>query len=242
MNSLVNYEDDLMEFVEASTNDDETNEEESIQFVRSVTAFMNKTHKTVAVSGSKRMERILQFCTSMPGYTLSLFQRDCLRDILRIIAPIVFKGCSAQDLAVYMRKTKQRVISQLMMFLQTSRRTGKTDIITMACAGCMVEIPNLEQIAWSLYNETSELFGETVVKWLLDQGYASKKSKCRVRVFTADPSDVRVLRLLGSQNPHVSLIFLSIYFFFSFSLFFSIFSISCHCGAVIGFGNSRSNR
>lgn len=204
MRELVDCWDELSEISQQLTIDN-TKEMEKTQLLPSIVRFMMNKQDEKLSSGAARAEKIIHLCTSIPGYTLSYFQRHCLDLIMGIIAPIIFKGCSAQEMAAYMKKAKQKMTKKRMMFLQTSRRSGKTDIITIVAAACLVVIPNLEMIAWSLYNETSELFGETVVRWLQDWGYGHciKKSKSRVRFFTEDPKDFRVLRLLGSKNPHV---------------------------------------
>jgi hypothetical protein len=211
MREIVDYKNELFEISKQIRNDNNTNMQQK-QLIPSITRFLMIKQEEKIFNGAARAEKIIQLCTSIPGYTLSYFQRHCLDLIMGVIAPIIFKGCSAQELAEYMEKTRKKATKQRMMFLQTSRRSGKTDIITIVAAACLVVIPNLEMIAWSLYNETSELFGETVVRWLQDWGYGNcyRKSKSRVRFFTDDPRDFRVLRLLGSKNPHVKYIYLSL--------------------------------
>jgi len=159
----------------------------------------------VKVSGAERMERIIHLATSLPGYELSYFQRCCMDEIIKIVAPVVFKGCSAQDLAEYFQKTNKKMTRKRMCFLTTSRRSGKTDLLTIMAAIFLIVIPNVELLCWSLYNETSELFGRTMMKWITDMKYdhLGRASNDHVILKMAN-DDIRTIYLMGSQNPNVS--------------------------------------
>ena len=177
-------------------------------------------------SGADRMDRIIHLATTLKGYELSFFQRCCMDAILPIVAPVVFKGCAAHELGEYLAKKRWKASLKRMIFLEISRRSGKTDLLTLLAAIFLVVLPALEMLGWSLYNETSALFGRTMVKWLVDLGLNETHSKHElgfsasdghVFVFTGDAADVRVIYLMGSQNPNVSFTFThSLFFLFMF--------------------------
>lgn len=153
--------------------------------------------------GARRMKRIIDLIDNVEGYELSIFQRVCLEEILQTIAPIVY-GDDTQGLAVYFKKNGWRMTSCRQVFMETARRAGKTDLLTLVAAAMMMVIPDFEIITWSLYNRTAELFGATVYKWLLRLGATNvKKSKEHVH-YHAAPGDVRRMQLIGGQNPDVS--------------------------------------
>lgn len=156
-------------------------------------------------SGAERMDKIVHLATSLPGYELSYFQRCCMDQILKIVAPVVFKGCSAQDLADYFQKTNRVMTRKRMCFMTTSRRSGKTDLLTIMAAIFLIVIPNVELLCWSLYNETAELFGRTMLKWIIDLGYGDfARASTNHVIFTRTREDVRTIYTMGSQNPNVS--------------------------------------
>lgn len=156
-------------------------------------------------SGAERMDRIIHLATSLPGYELSYFQRCCMDEILRVVAPVVFKGCSAQDLADYFQKTNRKMTRKRMTFMITSRRSGKTDLLTIMAAIFLIVIPNVELLCWSLYNETAELFGRTMLKWIIDMGYGQyARASSNHVILTMSKDDVRTIYTMGSQNPNVS--------------------------------------
>lgn len=160
------------------------------------------------IDGAQRMDKIMRLCTSLPGYTLSYFQLQCLHIILACIAPIVFKGCSAAEMATYLRKMNMGSTDMRMVFLETSRRSGKTDILAIITAACLLVIPQLGMLGWSLHNDTSELFGETVAMFINDMNgkHRMGKNKARVYVRPEEGNGERsVIRLQGSKNPNVSL-------------------------------------
>jgi hypothetical protein len=173
----------------------------------------------VHVTGAARMEKMIHMMTSMPGYELSYFQRCCMDVALKITAVIVFKGCSAQDMADYFKKTGRELTRKRLTFWEISRRSGKTDFLTLFAAVAQLNIPNLEQLSWSLYNETAELFCRTMARWIVDLKFQNRMrvSKNHLFIFTDDPADVRKTYVMGSQNPNVSLFFfLLIYLFIYF--------------------------
>ena len=180
----------------------------------SVEQFMLSRTITVKVTGAQRMDHIIHLCTSLPHYEMSFFQRCCLDEIIRIISPVVFKGCSAQDLAEYFQKTGRKMTRKRMCFLTTSRRSGKTDLLTIVVGVCLIVLSNLEILCWSLYNVTAELFGRTVIKWIIDLGYGHycKASKDHI-IYRVSDGDVRTVFMMGSQNPNVTYLCYYIYIY-----------------------------
>ena len=156
-------------------------------------------------SGALRMDRIVHLATTLPNYELSYFQRCCMDAILPIVAPIVFKGCTSSELALYFRKTNRKMARQRMLFMQTSRRSGKTDLLTILAAIFLVVIPGVDMLCWSLYNETAEIFAKTMGRWLIDLGYSgiAKVAKNHVTLNMGE-GDLRSIYMMGSQNPNAA--------------------------------------
>lgn len=202
MRALVSFSASLRELARILITE-HTTEIEKRELRPSIERIMRSANLKFHPTGSMRMDRIVELATTLPGYELSYFQRCCMDAILPIVAPVVFKGCTSQELAAYMKKTNRKMVRQRMLFMQTSRRSGKTDLLTILAAIFLVVIPNLEQLGWSLYNETSELFGRTMAKWLVDLGYGmiAKVSHDHV-ILQIAPDDRRTMYLMGSQNPN----------------------------------------
>lgn len=205
MRRLVNYLADLREMAEILRTEN-TSEVERRQLSTVVEQAMMLRNLRVQTSGAQRMDRIIELATTLPGYELSYFQRCCLDATLPIVAPVVFRGGTAQDVAEWFTKTGRKMSLLRMAFFLCSRRSGKTDFLTIMAAIFLVVLPNLEQLGWSLYNDTSELFGRTMSKWIIDLGYEKfvSVSSDHVIVTTEFSEDIRVMYLQGSQNPHVS--------------------------------------
>jgi hypothetical protein len=181
--------------------------------------FMQRERKHKA-EGAERMDKIIRLCTSLPGYVLSYFQLQCLYLMLACFAPIIFKGCSPQEMAAWMKKNSMVIDTMFAVFFETSRRSGKTDIIAIFTAAMLLVVPFLTMLAWSLHNDTSELFGQTIVAFAKDMGgeHRVRGSKTKVTVWSeSDRRDQRSIRLHGSKNPNVSL------FFFHLSIYPSIY-------------------
>ncbi len=109
-------------------------------------------------------------------------------------------------MTTYLKKQGKVPTEQRAVFLETSRRSGKTDMLAIITAACLLVIPNLTMLGWSLQNDTSELFAETVAAFIVDMGggHLMRKSKQKVVVRSEDdPSDIRIIRLHGSKNPNV---------------------------------------
>jgi hypothetical protein len=194
-----------------------TTEVEKRSITSSILRFMRLRYLRVVSSGAERMDRIVHLATTMPGYELSFFQRCCMDAILPIVAPVVFKGCPAHEMGEYF--TKKRWIATLMrmIFLEISRRSGKSDLLALLAAIFLVVLPQIEMLGWSLYNDTSALFGRTMAKWLVDLKYGpphSSVSDGHVILKTEHQDDIRVMYLMGSQNPNVSLLFFFYFYFY----------------------------
>jgi hypothetical protein len=185
------------------------------ELVSTTDHFRIRVNEAEKPDGARRMEEIIRLINSLPGYEPSYFQRMFIDEILQCVAPVVFRGCSAQDLSLFFLKMQWVMKRARMRFGQTSRRSGKTDSLTIVCAALMIVVPHVKIIAWSLYNDTSLLFGNTVAAWIRDLGYGDqmKHTTKGIRFYGDDATDVRILKFIGSQNPNVSL-----YFFFSFAL------------------------
>ena len=177
-----------------------------------IVVLMKRRQVHVRSSGADRMDRIIHLATTLKGYELSYFQRCCMDAILPIVAPIVFKGCPAHELGTYMAKKRWKSSFKRMIFLEISRRSGKSDLLSLLAAIFLLVLPSLEVLAWSLYNETSALFGRTMAKWFQDLGVPEIHSKSslgfsasdgHIFVYTGAGDDVRVIYLMGSQNPNV---------------------------------------
>lgn len=178
---------------------------EKQQLRTTIQQYIIHKHLKTKITGADRMEKIVSLATSLPGYELSYFQRLCMDAILSIISPIVFKGESAQDIADYFRKTGRKLSKSRMLLLTTSRRSGKTDLLTIVAAVLLITVPNIEMLCWSLYNETSSLFGSQMEKWIIDLGYKSQIQKAEGHIIfkSGYDDDRRTIVFMGSQNPNV---------------------------------------
>lgn len=187
------------------------------QLLPSIKQFQISANSKQQSVGAQRMDEIRHLISTLPGYTLSYFQRQGLDEILRCIAPSIFADCEPEEMALYFEKNRWKPVSHKMAFLQTSRRSGKTDLLTIVAAALLMVVPNVELMCWSLFNDTSEFFGKTVVRWLQDMGASSKRilhNAKRVLLFGDGDNDERELTLLGAQNPNVRLfMFIYIYHF-----------------------------
>lgn len=180
------------------------------QLVRTIRDFVSTDSSAYEPVGARRMEEMKAIIGRLPGYSLSYFQRMAFDAMLRCVAPAVFFDCGPDELAVYFKKNRWEPMHQRMMFMQTSRRMGKTDIMTITAALLLYIVPNNPMLAWSLFNDTSAEFGKTVVRWLEDMGCASNRilhNDKRVLVMGTGPHDERLLTLLGAQNANVSFFF-----------------------------------
>jgi len=115
-----------------------------------------------------------------------------------------------------------------MCLLITSRRSGKTDLLTIIVAILLIVLSNLEVLCWSLYNQTAEIFGRTVIKWIVDLGYGhcARVGKDHI-TFRYSEGDVRTVYMMGSQNENVS------YYYISFINFMILTVVVVAGGAFI---------
>lgn len=157
--------------------------------------------------GAQRMDAIISYIESVPGYELSIFQRMCLQEILPTIAPLIF-GDDTQGMIIYFRRFGWTPRRTKQVFLETARRSGKTDILTLVTAAVMRVYPNFTGIAWSLFNKTADLFGATVYKWLTIFGATNVRRSPEHVIYEPEKGDKRVLVLVGAQNPEVRFLFL----------------------------------
>lgn len=204
MRALVSFEKSLRELSAILINE-HTSDVARRELRPSVELALAESTIKVQPSGALRMDRIIHLATTLPNYELSYFQRCCMDAILPIVAPIVFKGCPQTDIGIYFNKTNRRMVRQRMLFMQTSRRSGKTDLLTILASIFLIVIPGIEMLCWSLYNETAEVFGRTMAKWLIDLGYGhvARCSSDHV-ILRMDKDDIRTIYLMGSQNPNAA--------------------------------------
>lgn len=182
---------------------------EGRRLVPTTARYLRAPVATYRAVGAERMQRIILLCNTIPGYHLSNFQRLCLKSMLICIAPAVFHDCASDEQPNFFRKMGWEPMPQWMVFLQTSRRAGKTQIMTILAAALLLVVPELDILAWSLRNETSKGFGKTVKTWLekmgaLDEGVTIWCNDVRVELVFPN-GERRELSLLGAQNAHVSL-------------------------------------
>lgn len=213
MRKLIAFDEVFEEMCSVMTTE-HTNEIDKLQLRTSVYKMMMYKNIRIKPSGAERMDRIVKMLTTVPGYELSFFQREVATVVLSMVAPVIFMGCSAQEMAMYMRNTNRKMTTKRMALLETSRRSGKTHIMSLLTAIFMLVIPNIEQLAWSLYNEVSEIYGRTIGQWLADLGTDATRfsvAKDHVVVKTDHCNDVRVIYLMGGQNPNVNHTYLHIH-------------------------------
>jgi len=157
-------------------------------------------------SGADRMDRIIELITSIPGYEISHFQRKALDEILVCIMPVVFGKNTEREQAMYRRRMGWEACYWAMVFLQTSRRAGKTQTLAIVSAAVLAVCPHMKMIWWSLYNETAAASAQEIGGFLLDFGISNfKVNQKRLKLVNPDdPRDKRVIALLGAQNPQVT--------------------------------------
>jgi hypothetical protein len=167
--------------------------------------FLDYVDRPTAWTGNKRMERIMQLCNNVPGYDLSPFQKMCLKEILQCMSPVIFGNPSANELAMYLRKYGMQVPRKKMVFIGTSRRGGKTDIMTMSAASMLATVPHLNLLYFSIYNLTCEVACSTVKQWLDDWGLGDRvhKRKLQLTVRGDTPDDVRTIIFINGQTTDV---------------------------------------
>lgn len=183
------------------------------RLVRTTMRYMQAPVSVYRPVGAERMQEIIRLANSIPKYNLSNFQRVCLRAMLICVAPAVFHDCGSDEEPNFFRKMGWKPMPQWMVFLQTSRRAGKTHIMTILAAALLMVVPEMDILAWSLRNETSKGFGKQVVVWLNKMGFKGKIFCNDVRVEIVMPDgERRELALLGAQNANV--IFFIFYFLF----------------------------
>lgn len=165
--------------------------------------------KTIS-PGADRMDNIRRLVSSVPGYQLSYFQKKALKAMYPRIAMAVFEDSDIREMQEYFRRNRWSFQKQRFFFMQTSRRCGKTQTLTLLAAAVLASIPHMEIVCWSLFNATSALFGSTVYQWLLDMGIPKtriNKNEERIIVHGDGPEDRRFIYLMGSQRPNVSCIY-----------------------------------
>lgn len=209
MRALVNYAPEITECCQYLVSE-QVADLHTRQLLPSIKQFQATEHKLQTSIGAQRMDRIRMHISSLPGYTLSYFQRKALDEILRCIAPSIFADCEPEEMALYFEKNRWEPAPHKMMFMQTSRRSGKTDLLTIVAAALLFVVPNIALMCWSLFNDTSAFFGKTVVRWLQDMGASPRRilhNDKRILLYGDDENDERELALLGAQNPNVRFMF-----------------------------------
>lgn len=181
---------------------------ENVRLRRSEDQFLHDNAREQATwTGSQRMESIMHMCTTWANYELSAFQQMCLRKILECMAPVIFGNPPANELALHLRKHRMEVLGTQFVMIGTSRRGGKTDIMTMACAAMLAHVPHLQSLYYSLFDITCEAACNSVYKWLCEAGLKSRiKSKRKNRIVLRGDADgdERTVVFLNGQNPDVS--------------------------------------
>lgn len=176
---------------------------------RSEDLFMRDfVHRQVSWTGDQRMAKIMQMCNTLPGYDLSPFQKLCLKEMLQCMSPLIFGNPPAHELAMNLRKYGMEVPRTQMVFMGTSRRGGKTDIMTMCAAAILAVVPNAKLLYFSIYDRTCEVACNTVYRWLMDwkMGHLIRtKSKLQITLQGDSVDDIRVIIFINGQSPDVSL-------------------------------------
>jgi hypothetical protein len=188
-----------------------TSELEQMSLVPTAVRALCAGARRVQSEGAERMLRIMKYSTTLTNYELSYFQRQCMDAVLPIVAPIVFWGCPPYDMAAFFRRMEWTPRQQRILFLEMSRRAGKSDWLALVIALLLSNVPFLEMLGWSLYKHTSEGLGKTVVKWLEDIIKVNKLTKLRLHhsVDTisisnaSETSDERIIFFMSSMNSEV---------------------------------------
>jgi hypothetical protein len=157
-------------------------------------------------TGSKRMERIIDMCNNVPGYYLSPFQKLCLREGLQCFAPLIFGNPPANELALLLKRYGLTAPKTKMLFIGTSRRGGKTDILTLLAAAILLNVPFVKLLYFSIFDHTCEVACNTVYQWICDLGFRHlvlRKSKKKLVLKGDTPEDTRYIMFINGQSPDV---------------------------------------
>jgi len=156
-------------------------------------------------TGDEKIERIKTMCNSIPGYSLSVFQDMCLHEILQVFSPAIFGFPNVNELRQKLKKLNMEVPKTKMTALNTSRRGGKTDILTMVAAALLCVCPGAKILFFSIYDHTCEAARQSILDWIELFGYSqnlinNNKKTIAMRVNGAAAA---YLKFVGGQNETV---------------------------------------
>jgi hypothetical protein len=106
-----------------------------------------------------------------------------------------------------LKKYGMTVPKTQMTFIGTSRRGGKTDIMTMCAAAILACVPYARVLYFSIFDKTCEVACNTVYQWLVDWGMRARihsKSSLKITVYGDSPEDIRSMIFINGQSENVS--------------------------------------
>jgi hypothetical protein len=197
--------------------------EENRKSVKTVSDQFDETymrHET-GWADDENIAKIMNLCNSQSNYDLNPFQRLCLKQMIQCMAQLICGNPPANVLALYLKKYNMAVAKTKMVFLGTSRRGGKTDIMTMVVAAMLIVCPNVKLLYYSIFDRTCEVACATVLKWIQAWGYGhmvTVKRKMQLTLQGESETDKRVVIFINGQSVDVNP---QIYIYFYILLFLS---------------------
>lgn len=158
------------------------------------------------LNSGDNIKKILDLINNQQGYDLSPFQRLCLKQMIQCMAQLICGNPPANVLAQYLKKYNMMVARTKMVFMGTSRRGGKTDIMTQVVAAMLIVVPNVKLLFYSIFDITCELACETVVSWITKWGYEHmiyKQNKLKIVLRGEDAGDLRTVVFINGQSVNV---------------------------------------
>ena len=168
-------------------------------------------------TGNVRMDNIMHQANNLKTFSMNLFQRQCLKEILQCMSPLIFGNPSADELALYLKKHNMSPPETSFVYAQTSRRAGKTYIMTLSAALILANVNHFTGLFFSLYEPTCILACNMVYNWLvnemgIDKSYVHK-TVLEIQVRGPESGDIRTLVFKSGQNPDVRIIFFIFFYF-----------------------------
>jgi hypothetical protein len=164
------------------------------------------------------IKRILDLINNQQDYDLSQFQRLCLKQMIKCMAKIICENPPAHILSRLLEKYNMAMSKTRLVFLGTSRRGGKTDIMTMLVAAMMIVCRHCKLLYYSIQETTCILACTTVASWICRWGYSDiiiSKNATKIVLKGQDENDTRSCTFLTGNSPNVNIIhYIYIYIFY----------------------------
>lgn len=170
------------------------------------------------------MEKLIFLCNNIGGgYKMSYFQKLCLDKMLQIASPKILPRASKnpKEFEDKLNKHGIAVPKKRMCFIGTSRRCGKSDVMTIFMSALLASVPHIKVLFYSTNAKICEITCATAAKWLADWGIPFHKNKTSISVKGVG-NDIRQVDFVSGQSRNVSSIYV-------FCIFIYKMWMSCVC-------------